>query len=226
MPSSNPLSRLFGRSPFGPLQEHIGKTYAASEQLQHFISATLEGDWDKASEIRDTINNLEHQADDLKREIRLSLPNSLFMPVSRSDLLELVSLQDKIANRAKDISGLMLGRKMQIPQPIAEPMQAFIRSGIDAVEQAQQTINEIDELLESGFGRQVTDLLTRMIEKLDSLEHEADQLEIEIRGQLFELEKDLPPVDVMFLYRIIEWIGELSDRAQRVGGRLQILMAR
>jgi predicted phosphate transport protein (TIGR00153 family) len=65
-----------------------------------------------------------------------------------------------------------------------------------------------------------------MIEKLDSLEHEADQLEVEIRGQLFELEKELPPVDVMFLYRIIDWVGELSDRAQRVGGRLQILMAR
>ncbi|WP_404414521.1 TIGR00153 family protein [Marinospirillum sp.] len=226
MPSSNPFSRLFGRSPFGPLQEHIAKSHAASEQLRPFMAAVLADDWEEAARVRETINQLEHEADDLKREIRLGLPSSLFMPVSRSDLLELVSLQDKIANRAKDIAGLMLGRKMQIPEPLAKPMIGFINSGIDAVEQARQTINEIDELLESGFGRHVTDLLTQMIEKLDSLEHEADQLEVEIRGQLFELEKELPPVDVMFLYRIIDWVGELSDRAQRVGGRLQILMAR
>jgi len=226
MPSSNPFSRLFGRSPFGPLQEHIAKSHAASEQLRAFMTAVLADDWEEAARVRELINQLEHEADDLKREIRLGLPNSLFMPVSRSDLLELVSLQDKIANRAKDIAGLMLGRKMQIPEPLAKPMIGFINSGIAAVEQARQTINEIDELLESGFGRQVTDLLTQMIEKLDSLEHEADQLEVEIRGQLFELEKELPPVDVMFLYRIIDWVGELSDRAQRVGGRLQILMAR
>jgi uncharacterized protein Yka (UPF0111/DUF47 family) len=30
----------------------------------------------------------------------------------------------------------------------------------------------------------------------------------------------------MFLYRIIEEVGELADRAQRVGGQLQMLLAR
>ncbi|MEE3214540.1 MAG: DUF47 family protein, partial [Pseudomonadota bacterium] len=49
--------------------------------------------------------------------------------------------------------------------------------------------------------------------------------QIAIRRQLFVLEKDLPPVDVMFLYQIIEWIGEVSDRAERVGSRLQIMTA-
>ncbi|HBP75141.1 MAG TPA: phosphate transport regulator, partial [Alcanivorax sp.] len=37
---------------------------------------------------------------------------------------------------------------------------------------------------------------------------------------------ELPPVDVIFLYKIIEWIGDLADRAQKVGGRLQLLLAR
>ena len=30
----------------------------------------------------------------------------------------------------------------------------------------------------------------------------------------------------MFLYQIIEWIGDVADRAQRVGNRLELLMAR
>ena len=37
---------------------------------------------------------------------------------------------------------------------------------------------------------------------------------------------ELPPVDVIFLYKIIDWIGDLANRAQTVGGRLQILIAR
>jgi uncharacterized protein Yka (UPF0111/DUF47 family) len=51
-------------------------------------------------------------------------------------------------------------------------------------------------------------------------------LEREIRAQLFTIERDLQPVDVMFLYRVIDWIGDLADRAQKVGSRLQILIAR
>ena len=226
MTTNNPLSKLFGRSPFGPLQEHIDKTYEATVLLQPFMVAVLANNWDEARLVRKRISKLEQEADDLKREIRLGLPNSLFMPVSRSDLLELVAQQDKIANKAKDIAGLMLGRKMQIPESMAEPMLGFINSGILAVEQAQRTINEIDKLLGSGFGRQVTELLSKMIKTLDKLEQDTDELEIQVRAQLFKLEKEWPPVDVIFLYKVIDWVGDLADRAQRVGGRLQIMMAR
>jgi uncharacterized protein Yka (UPF0111/DUF47 family) len=51
-------------------------------------------------------------------------------------------------------------------------------------------------------------------------------MQVAVRSKLFELEKDLPPVDVMFIYRVIEWIGDLADLAQRVGSRLEIMLAR
>ena len=41
------------------------------------------------------------------------------MPVPREDLLELLLVQDKMANRAKDVSGIVFGRKMVIPPVIA-----------------------------------------------------------------------------------------------------------
>ena len=58
------------------------------------------------------------------------------------------------------------------------------------------------------------------------MERANDEQQITIRSQLFELEDKLPPVDVIFLYKIIDWIGDLADRAQKVGGRLQLLLAR
>ena len=45
-----------------------------------------------------------------------------------------------------------------------------------------------------------------LVEKLDSLENSNDQTEITLRGELFKIEKDLPPVDVMFLYDVINKI--------------------
>ena len=49
---------------------------------------------------------------------------------------------------------------------------------------------------------------------------------MQIRHALFAIEKELPPIDVMFLYRIIDWVGEVADIAQRVGSRLQLMLAR
>ena len=65
-----------------------------------------------------------------------------------------------------------------------------------------------------------------LVEKLDSLENSNDQTEITLRGELFKIEKDLPPVDVMFLYDVINKIGELSDRAEQVGHRISLIASR
>jgi predicted phosphate transport protein (TIGR00153 family) len=65
-----------------------------------------------------------------------------------------------------------------------------------------------------------------MITKLDEIESNTDSLQSEIRNELFVIEKDLHPIDVMFLYKVIEWTGEVADHSQRVGSRLQLMLAR
>lgn len=226
MVTSNPFSSMFGRSPFQPLLAHIVKANECADQLLPFFEATLDNDWDKAAELRENVTRLEHDADTLKTELRLNLPNTMFLPVSRSDLLDLISVQDKIANKVRDITGIMLGRKMRVPDALVEPMRAYIQTSVACVAQARQALEELKDLLESGFGKNVSDVMQNMIRELHTLEHQADDQQVTIRRQLFALESQLPPVDVIFLYKIIDWVGELSDRAERVGSRLQILTAR
>ncbi|EOZ4753068.1 TIGR00153 family protein, partial [Pseudomonas aeruginosa] len=169
---------------------------------------------------------LEQEADRLKKNVRMHLPKSLFLPVPRSDLLELLSVQDKVANRAKDIAGLMLGRRMRIPLPLQGQMLAYVQRSVDASAQALRVVNELNELLETGFGGRETSLVESMVEELEAIENDTDRIQVEVRRELFRLESELPPVDVMFLYQIIEWIGDVADRAQRVGNRLEQLLAR
>jgi hypothetical protein len=226
MVTPNPFSAIFGRSPFQPLLAHIVKAQECADQLLPFFEASLTGDWEEAARVRETITRLEHEADELKTELRLNLPNTLFLPVSRTDLLELISVQDKMANKVRDITGIMLGRTMQIPEPLAGAMRDYMCTAVACVAQAREAMEELEALLESGFGRNVSDVMQRLIRQLHVLEQQADGQQVAIRRQLFELESELPPVDVIFLYKIIDWVGELSDRAERVGSRLQILTAR
>jgi len=220
------ISRVFGQSPVRPLQQHFEKAVGCAGNLREFLHAARSGDWDRAGEIRKTIVDLEHEADDLKRQLRLNLPRSLFMPVARTDVLEMLSVQDRIANKARDISGVMLGRKMVIPEALQDLYLSFVDRCLDAVGQAHKTVNELDELFESGFRGSEIDLVMGMIEKLDEIENDSDNLQVKFRARLFEIERDLPPIDVMFLYKIIDWTGDLGDLAQRVGSRLHLMIAR
>jgi uncharacterized protein Yka (UPF0111/DUF47 family) len=51
-------------------------------------------------------------------------------------------------------------------------------------------------------------------------------MQVTIRQDLLDIEDSLNPVDVIFLYQIIDWVGELADIAERVGARLEIMLAR
>jgi len=105
-------------------------------------------------------------------------------------------------------------------------VRTYVQRSVDASAQALKAMNELDELLETGFAGREAVLVENLIEELGSIENDTDRLQIEVRRNLFKLEKDLPPVDVMFLYQIIDWIGDVADRAQRVGNRLEQLLAR
>ncbi|MCD8548626.1 MAG: TIGR00153 family protein [Aeromonadaceae bacterium] len=222
----NTILGLFAKSPIKPLQKHIAKVHQCCEQLLPFFMAVAEDRWDEATVIYGQINQMEKEADVLKREIRLKLPSGLFMPLARTDLLEMLTQQDKIANRAKDICGIMLGRKLTFPADLSQDFQTYIKRCLDATELAVKAIGELDELLETGFRGRELQLVEEMVKQLDVIEDDTDQLQIGIRRKIFARENEFNPVDVIFLYKVLEKIGDLADQADRVGARLELMLAR
>ncbi|MGE6811762.1 TIGR00153 family protein, partial [Pseudoalteromonas nigrifaciens] len=181
---TNAFLGVFAKSPIKPMEEHIRKVHQASKALIPFFNHVFKEEWQQAEELRLTIRNLEREADEMKRNIRLQLPRGLFMPVERTDLLELVTQQDKIANKAKDIAGRVIGREMIIPKVIQIDFLAYLTRCVDATKQASNAINELEELLETGFkGREVA-LVEKMLVELDAIEQDTDEMQIKIRRQL------------------------------------------
>lgn len=222
---ANVLANIFGSSPVRPLEKHIGIAFRCAKQLNGFFAAAVKGDWTKVQAIRDEIERLEHEADDLKKKIRLGLPKSLFMPVPREDLLELLLVQDKIANRTRDVSGIVLGRKMQIPAEIAEQFLEFVDRNVDAAKQARKSVRELDELFTAGFRGAEVELVSGLIEELDQIETDTDDKQAALRSAVFAIEETLNPVDAVFMYQVIELTGEIADMAERVGRRLELLLS-
>ena len=224
--ASNYFSKIFSHSPFTAMQEHMEIVDQCVHQLTPFFRAVLKQDLNKAKEIYKEIRKLENKADALKKKLRLQMPKGLFMPVARRDLLELLLVQDQAANQAKDISGLITGRKMVFPEQLSTLLPEFVKRCEDACRKAKKVINQLDELLETGFvGREVK-VVASIINELDVIEKDTDKLQIRIRAVLMKTEKDLPPVDVMFYYKVIEGIGEVADISQRIGSRVELLLAK
>ncbi|MCK5003192.1 MAG: TIGR00153 family protein [Gammaproteobacteria bacterium] len=226
MPVGGYMSGIFGSSPVDPMQEHMAKVYACASKLVPLFNAVINEDWETVEKTQQKISKFEQEADVLKKALRLNLPKGLFMPMSRQDLLEVLLSQDKIANKSKDIAGIIVGRRMTLPDVIHEDYIRFVQRCVDACKQAKKAINELDELVETGFSGQEIRIVSDMITKLDEIEGDTDNLQSAIRLQIFAIEKDLPPVDVMFLYKIIEATGDVADYSQRVGSRLQLMLAR
>ncbi len=220
------LLNLIERSPFRALQKHMGKACDAVDLLIPFFDAMKEGDQHKAEKLLSEIIAKEHAADEAKRKVRMRLHQDLFLPVSRTDLLVLIHTQDKIANQARDLAGLVYGRRMQFTGELSELILVLVAEAVKTCEHARKVVIELGDLIEAGFSGRVIDMMADMIDKLDDLEKSTDEMQVEVRHTLYRVENNYRPVDVVFYYQMISEIGALADHAQDVGARLLLLLAR
>ncbi|HEY5657599.1 MAG TPA: TIGR00153 family protein, partial [Myxococcota bacterium] len=182
------------------------------------------GRTDRLADHRRSIDKLEHEADAIKHQIRSHLPKRLFMAVERRDMLEILDYQDSIADVAQDIAQIVDQRVMKIPASFAEPLLDLVRRVISACEQAERVINELDELVETGFGVRESARVEEMLIELARIESETDELAERVRRKLFAVENELG-VSTVFWYELINWVADLADFAERVGNRIRLLIA-
>lgn len=226
MASKNYLSGLFGASPVAPLQSHMAIVDECVTKLVNLFENMASGNTTAVEAVYHEIAALEQKADDKKHLLREQLPTGLFMPIERQDLLDALRVQDMLANRARDIAGIVVGRKLQFPEQASIRAIELVKATVETCHQALKVVNELDELVETGFRGHAVRVVEEMLIELDHLESATDRIQVDLRNDLFAVEKDLYAVDVMFMYRIIESIAEIADDAERVGRRFQIMLAK
>jgi len=216
---------LFAKSPFKPMQEHMKVVLHAVQQLTPLLEALIAGDTARLDDARRHIDALEGDADRLKNDLRAHLPKRLLLPVDRRDLLEILNLQDTIADLCQDVAGLLVEREMPVPEPMRAPLLDLARGVEKTCTHSAQVIFRLDELLELGFRGREADRVEQMIDELGRLEGETDELESRLIKIVFKLESEMSAVSVMLWYQLVRWIGNMADCGEKVGNRVRLLIA-
>ena len=217
------LSDVLSTSPLAILERHAEACLNCVKYLVPYFEAAQAGDWNRAEKQQFEIARLEGIADDIKMDVRRNLPRGLWMSVSRADLLELVRVQDKMANETKDVAGLSLGRQLAFPTKLEKSVFKFIATVQDAAETAVEVVAATRELSRTAFGaRQVKAIASKCI-LVEKLERRSDESQTKLRAKLRAYEADLSPVDAIFLYQLLSSIGEIADHAEKVSHRAQII---
>ena len=219
------LTDVIGNSPLSTLERHVRVCADCVNLLTEYFEAAQAGEWKRASDLRDKIAKLESIADDLKLEVRSNLPRGLWMSVSRADLLELVRMQDKMANDTKDVAGLSLGRELAFPAKLEKGLIKYLAAITDCANQAVEVIVALRELSRSAFGSRQVDAIAKMVTMVEKVERKSDDQQQALRAKLRKYEADLSPIDAVFLYQLLSQIGEIADSAEKVSHRAQIISA-
>lgn len=195
-------------------------------QIPPLFDAVYAKDIALTAEVARQIDELESQADEIKATFRLNMPTSLLLPVDRKDLLGLISDQDRIADTAESISQILTFRDMDVPEELKAKLDELLEGTMEITSEAKNMIERLDELLEVGFGGREMEKVSAMIAGVRRSEHNIDNILHQARRTLFAIEKDLDPVSVMFWYKILELIGNISDQAENMADRLLLFLSK
>ena len=124
---------------------------------------------------------------------------------------------DGIPKAAKDITGVMIGRQMMIPEEIKLGFINCTNAAIKAANQASNAVKKVDQMQRTGFSASDASLLGDIVAALEHIEKENDELEIALRTEFFKVEKEYQPADAMFFYDGINKNGSLDDIYHTVG---------
>ncbi|RUM41514.1 MAG: TIGR00153 family protein [Desulfocapsa sp.] len=226
MKSTSPLAGLLRRSPFKPIQEHMRTVFSCVSLLKPLFKALSEKDREQVVKLARQIDQLETQADKQKSVFRLNMPKTLFMPVDRRDLLNLLRDQDSLADDTEQISQILINRDMEIPPAIKELLDELLADTLNICSEAKLMIEELDELVQVGFGGREYDKVIAMIAGVRRSEHDLDRILHQIKRALFSIEDSLPPVSVMFWYQIIDLLGNMSNKAENMSDRLLLFLSK
>ncbi|MEN8199594.1 MAG: TIGR00153 family protein [Thermodesulfobacteriota bacterium] len=226
MKTTNPLAGLLRKSPFKPIQEHMRIVFSCATLLPGLFDTLYMKDQNGLAVIAEQINVAESKADAIKAEYRHNMPKTLLLPVDRKDLLSLINEQDGVADSVERIAQILVSRDMVVPDAIKAGFDELLEGTMEILTQAKNMIEELDELVHVGFSGKEHDRVAEMIKVVRKEEHNIDQIVQTVNRTLFTVEKDLDPVSVIFWYKIIEEVGNLSDRAENMADRLLLFLSK
>jgi predicted phosphate transport protein (TIGR00153 family) len=220
------IMRLFGRSPFGPTQNHMELVQRCVHLLDPLTDAVCAGDKERIAELCQQVSDRESEADRAKHAIRDHLPKALFLPIDRRDLLEIVHMQDSIADSFEEACHLLTLKPLSLPHALHEDFRRLTTEVRQTCERAGEVVEHLDGLVAVSFSGREAERVLGMIEQIDMPETKSEELVRAAARSLFASEDEVGALDAMLWYEVLSSIGQIANFAERAVSRLRLLIAK
>ena len=218
------IARLFGKSPFAPLQSHMEKVGACIGKLKEIFAHLFEQNLSAIEPLVAVLSKLEHEADLTKNDIRNQLPKSLFLPIDRSQILEILSLQDCIADKCEEVANLFIFEMIEPIEPIMEELKSFFEKNMEAFDECVAVTKEMEKLIEASFGGAEAQKVKEMVDKSSYREYESDLIKHSLLKNFFKGAENLSPPKFHIWTRLIEEVGEISHLCEKLALRIRMIL--
>lgn len=215
---------IFGRSPFAPLQSHMEIVDKCVQMLPSLFDAMKNKDYPKLENIADKISEQEHHADLTKNHIRNHLPKNIYLPIERQHLLDILSIQDDIADNAQDIGILANLKPLELLPSFEKEFELFLLKNIESYQGAHRIIHEMHELLETSFGGLEAKKVRTMVDNVAFMEHEVDIIQRKLLKNLYLSENEMTYSTFYLWQKIFGAVGAISNLSEKLGNRVRLTL--
>jgi hypothetical protein len=215
---------MFMTSPFEGLLDHAEKIKECVWAFQQAMECHITEQCDRFEEFRKEVDNLESQADAVKRRIRGHLPKGTLMPVDKFELFRYLHEQDKVLDAVEEaLDWISFRSEPGIPNALHKDFFLLVDAVLDPVEEMCRMVAEARKYF-ANFSEKQRRLIKDIIHTLRRQEHEADKVEDAIKAKVLNMQID--PVTVFHMIRLAETIGSIADHAENAGDMMRAMLAR
>jgi len=183
---------------------------------EHFVKAMDtcldEGICGQFSFLIDQTHKFESKADEIREEVNLLMYSRALIPESREDIMNLLEHMDVIPRIFELILHLIRTQKLKIPPFIEAETKDLIRI---SVESCELMIRQVELMLKNKGG------IRALLSTIDHNESHCDHIERSLMMKVFD--SDLETCAKLQLKELIIAMGEISDQADRVSKRVNIM---
>lgn len=176
------------------------------------IKAYVNGKFDKFEKEYQNITSLESDADKVRREIKYKLYTYMLIPESRGDVLGLLETMDDVVDVAEKVLEQFSIERPEIPDFLKHDF-------LDLAELSSKTVEEVVKAARAFFKE--LSMVNDYVNKVHFYEHEADDVEEQLKRKVFKSEIKQFSKKVHLRY-FAEKIALISDVAESVAERLSI----
>lgn len=214
------IAKLFGRSPFVPIQHHMEHVAQCVTATRQTLEAYMACQDERVEMLAHNTRQHEQAADEMKLDIERLLKGGMFLSVDRNRMRQVIIVQDALAGKASRLAMLLTLKPLKQAPPFADALTAFATLSFESFEAVQNVVADLDELQEATFTGVEAQQIREKIQRVGDLKDQAESMRYEVTKAVFAEDENLSQARFYIWVNAVKQLSDLSVRSHRLAKRI------